>query len=219
MVFEDLKVSGSLPNRKFSRAIADWGFCEFRRQLEYKSSLKGNYVLPADLERFSAPGLELARFIVEVVEQLNTESLDSSYGDWGLYSYPPKMMLALLFYCYATRMFSSRKIETATYNLIPVIYITNGKHPDHGTINTFRKFFRKDLEELFRQILLIANGIGIFKLGYINVDGTKANASKSRAIGWDYANELEAQLKEEIGKLMELAGCWNKEKPGGIEYS
>lgn len=47
----------------------------------------------------------------------------------------------LLFYCYAKGIFSSRKMERATYELIPVWHLTAGTHPNHDSINTFRKRF------------------------------------------------------------------------------
>jgi len=174
-------------------------------------------VLPGNLEGFSSPGVELARFIVDVVEQLDTQSLENSYRGTGSKAYPPKMMLALLFYCYATDIFSSRTMEKASYELIPVIYITGGKHPDHDSINTFRKRFLKEIEELFLQILFVAYEMGIFKLGDISIDGTKikANASKHKAMS--SANKLEAQLKDEVEKLMELAKTNTFEKTTEID--
>ncbi len=78
-----------------------------------------------------------ARFVVEIVEQLDTSEIERCYKGGGSAPYPPKMMLALLFYCYAKGIFYSRQIEKATYELIPVLYITGGTHPDHDSINTF----------------------------------------------------------------------------------
>ena len=121
--------------------------------------------------------------------------------------YPPKMMLALLFYCYATGIFTSRKIEQATYEQIPVLFITGGTHPDHDSINTFRKRFLGELSDLFVKLLLIAHGMGILKLGDISMDGTKikANASKHKAMSWEYACKLEAQLRSEVEELIRRA--------------
>jgi transposase len=107
----------------------------------------------------------LARFVVEIVEQLDTHVIEEAYKGGGSAPYPPKMMLALLFYCYAKGIFSSRKIEQASYELIPVLYITGGMHPDHDSINTFRKRFLRQLPTLFVEILEYACGLGIFKLG------------------------------------------------------
>jgi transposase len=149
----------------------------------------------------------LARFVVEIMEQLDTRAIEQAYGGGGSPPYPPKMMLALLFYCYARGIFSSRKMERATYELIPVLFITGGTHPDHDSINTFRKRFLKALSDLFVQVLQIAHGMGVLKLGDISLDGTKikANASKHKAMSWDYAGKLEAQLRSEIDELIRRA--------------
>ncbi|MDO9103450.1 MAG: transposase, partial [Methylovulum sp.] len=95
----------------------------------------------------------LARFVVEIMEQLDTREIEQAYGGGGSQPYPPKMMLALLFYCYARGIFSCRKMERATYELIPVLFITGGTHPDHDSINTFRKRFLNTLSDLFVQVL------------------------------------------------------------------
>jgi transposase len=149
----------------------------------------------------------LARFVVEIVEHLDTRAIEVAYSGGGSAPYPPKMMLALLFYCYATGIFSSRKIERASYEQIPVLYITGGTHPDHDSINRFRQRFLTQLGPLFVEILAYASGLGIFKVGEISLDGVKieANASKHKAMSWDYACKLEAQLKEEVAALMRKA--------------
>jgi transposase len=96
--------------------------------------------LPGNLEGW-LDGNDLAHFIVEVVEVLDTGAIEGEYRGGGSAPYPPKMLLALLFYCYAKGIFTSRKIERATYELIPVLYVTGGTHPDHDSINTFRQRF------------------------------------------------------------------------------
>lgn len=149
----------------------------------------------------------LARFIVEVVDQMDISGIESQYTGGGSEGYPPKMLIALIFYCYASGIFSSRKIEKATYELIPAIFIAQGLHPDHSVISKFRKRFLKNLEVLFTQILLIASEMGILKLGDISLDGTKvkANASKHKALSYAYACKLEDKLKQEIATLMAKA--------------
>jgi transposase len=165
-----------------------------------------SFVLPENMDGCLAPE-HLARFIVDIVEQLDLCLIEESYSGRGSKAYPPEMMLSLLFYCYSVGLFSSRQIEMATYELIPVIFITGNTHPDHDSINTFRKRFLSDLEELFVEILLIAHGLGILKMGDISLDGTKihANASKHKAMSWEYANKLEKQFKEEVAQLLEKA--------------
>ena len=149
----------------------------------------------------------LARFVVEIVEQLDTSAIEGAYRGGGSAPYPPKMMLSLLFYCYAKGIFSSRKIEQAGYEQIPVLYITGGLHPDHDSINTFRRRFLEQLSPLFVEILEYACGLGIFKLGDISIDGVKikANASKHKAMSWEYACKLEEQLRQEVATLLAKA--------------
>lgn len=149
----------------------------------------------------------LARFIVDIVGQLDTSDIESQYTSAGSEGYPPKMLIALIFYAYASGIFSSRKIEKATYELIPAIFISQGLHPDHTAIAKFRKRFLKDLESLFTQILLIASEMEVLKLGNISLDGTKlkANASKHKALSYEYACKIEDQLKKEIAILMAKA--------------
>ncbi len=150
--------------------------------------------LPGNLEGW-LDGNDLAYFIVEVVEALDTREIEADDRGGGGAPYPPKMLLALLFYCHAKGIFSSRKIERATYELIPVLYLTGGLHPDHDSINTFRQRFLPQFERFFVQVLLIAHALGVVKLGEVSLDGTKiaANASKHHAMSGAYAERLEQQ--------------------------
>jgi transposase len=163
----------------------------------------------------------LARFIVEIVDGLDVTALEAAYGGGGSAPYPPKMMLALLFYGYATGIFSSRALERATYELIPVIYITGNTHPDHNSINTFRRRFLEELKGLFVQILLRAYGLGVLQLGDLSLDGSKvhANASKHKAMSWDYANRLEDQLHAEVEALVQQAEAGNTEPVPGLKVA
>ena len=70
-----------------------------------------------------------------------------------------------MFYGYATGVFSSRKIEKATYESLPFRFLAGGLHPDHDTVANFRKTFLAEMQELFVQILLLAQAAGVLKLG------------------------------------------------------
>lgn len=167
------------------------------------------------------PTDHLARFIVDLVEGLDVTALEAAYGGGGSAPYPPKMMLALLFYGYATGIFSSRALERATYDLIPVLYITGNTHPDHNSINTFRKRFLPELQGLLVQILLRAYGLGVLQLGNLSLDGSKvhANASKHQAMSWDYANRLDDQLRAEVETLLQQAEAGNPEPVPGLKVA
>jgi transposase len=149
----------------------------------------------------------LARFIVDVVSKLDLHELKMAYSGGGSQAYHPEMLLALLFYGYATGVFSSRKLEQATYDSIAFRYIAANTHPDHDTLAAFRKRFLQQLKPLFVQILLLAKMLGFLKLGKVSLDGSKvqANASKHSALSWGHAVELEQQLKDEVTRLMAMA--------------
>lgn len=164
------------------------------------------YLLPPSVQDW-LPESHLARFIVEIVSRLDLSTLERAYAGRGSKAYHPSMLLSLLFYGYATGVFSSRKLEVATYDSVAFRYVSGNVHPDHDTIAHFRKRFLKELKPLFVQILLIAHEMGLLKLGTVVLDGTKvkANASKHQALSWEYACRLEEQLKQEVESLLALA--------------
>jgi transposase len=164
------------------------------------------YLLPPSIQDY-LPEDHLACFIVEIVEQLNLSAFTSVYSGKGKKPYHPAMLITLLFYGYSTGTFSSRKLEKATHDSIAYRYICANTHPDHDTIATFRKRFLKELGGLFVDILLIAETMGLLKLGTVSLDGTKikANASKHKALSWAHANKLEEQLNTEVEELLRKA--------------
>jgi transposase len=164
------------------------------------------YLLPPSIQDW-LPEQHLARFIVDIVDQLDLSKLESCYGGGGKQPYHPALLLAMMFYGYATGVFSSRKLEQASHDSVAFRFITADSHPDHDTIATFRKRFLPELEGLFVQILVVAKVMGLFKLGKVSLDGTKvkANASKHKAMSWGYANKLEEQLLREVKELFRRA--------------
>ena len=157
--------------------------------------------------REALPANHLARFVVELVAQLDLTSIYERYGSRGGEAYAPEVLLALLFYGYATGVFSSRKIEKATYETLPFRFVAGGLHPDHDTLANFRKTFLNEIKELFVQMLLLAQTAGYLKLGNISMDGSKvhANASKSKAVSYKRLLELEVHLRAEVDQLFLLA--------------
>jgi transposase len=152
------------------------------------------------------PANHLARFVVDVIAQLDLSPIYAQYAPTGGEPIAPEILLGLLFYGYANGVFSSRKIEKATYESIPFRYIASGMHPDHDTIANFRKTFLTEIKELFVQILLLAQVAEVLKLGNISLDGSKvhADASKSKAVSYKRLGKLETQLKKEVKDLFEL---------------
>ena len=152
------------------------------------------------------PPDHLARFLVDVIAQLDFAPIYARYAPRGGAPYAPELLFGLLVYGYATGVFSSRKIERATYESAPFRFIAGNLHPDHDTLATFRKTFLPELHDLFVQVLLLAQAMGVLKLGTISIDGTKihADASKSKAVSYKRLLELEAQLRAEVAALFAL---------------
>ena len=148
----------------------------------------------------------LARFIVSIIAQLDLSKIYARYAPVGGEPIDPKVLLGLLLYGYAAGVFSSRKIETATYESIPFRFIAGGLHPDHDTLAHFRKTFLADLKALFVQVLLVAQEAGALNLGNISLDGSKlhADASKSHAVSYQRLLELEGQVRQEVEELFAL---------------
>lgn len=163
---------------------------------------KTDYLFPPSVSDW-LPENHLARFVVEVVDQLDLSELTRQYAGRGSKAHHPAVLLSLLIYGYATGVFSSRKIERATHDSIAFRYLAANTHPDHDTIATFRRRFLPQLEALFVQVLLLAREMKLMKLGRIALDGTKvkANASKHKALSYGHAKKIEAQLKAEVSAL------------------
>ena len=165
---------------------------------DYTTTLK----LTVSLEE-AVPPNHLARFIVDVIAQLDLNAIYARYGERGGEALAPEVLLGVLFYGYATGVFSSRKLEKATYESLPFRYVAGDLHPDHDTLAHFRTTFLPELKELFVQILVLAQAAGVLKLGNLSLDGTKihADASKSKAVSYQRLLELDRQLRAEVEQL------------------
>jgi transposase len=152
------------------------------------------------------PPNHVARFVVDVIAQLDLTAIYKRYAPLGGEALAPEILLGILFYGYATGLFSSRKLERATYESIPFRFVASGLHPDHDTIAHFRKTFLAELQDLFVQILLLAQAARVLKLGNISIDGSKihADASKSQAVSYKHLLDLEIQLRQEVSELLTL---------------
>src|SRR5262244_3244296 len=176
------------------------------------------FLLPPSLDEW-LPERHLARFVVEVIDGLDLSAMVKSYRGSGSAGYHPALLLGLLVYGYTTGVFSSRKLERATYDSVAFRFIAANDHPDHDTIATFRRRFLKDIEGLFVRVLELAREMGLLKLGTVGLDGTKihANASRHSALSYEHAGKLEVQLRAEVEKLLAKAEVADKaDVPDGM---
>ena len=161
------------------------------------------YLLPPDIRDW-VPEDDLAHFVLEAVERVPMSTFQVNERGTGSAQYHPRMMLALLIYCYANGIFGLRRIERATYRDLGVRYVAADCHPDHDTICAFRRQNIEAVSEAFLQVLLMARELKLLKVGTVSVDGTqlRANASKRNSIRRDRAVALRKQLRGEIDDLL-----------------
>ncbi len=184
------------------------------RQADYEATESVQITLGEAL-----PEDHLARFVVEVVKLLDLSEIYDKYSERGGMPYAPEVLLGLLLYGYATGIFSSRKIERASYESIPFRYIAGNMQPDHDTINQFRKDNLEELKGLFVQVLMLAHMMGYVKLGNISIDGSKihADASKSKAVSFGRLEQMEERLQQEMEELFALAEEVESVRPEGFD--
>jgi len=161
-------------------------------------------LLPPDLRDWVRDD-HIVNFLIDAVDRLPAEYFSTNERGTGDEQYPPRMMLTLLIYCYATGRFSSRVIENATREDVVVRYICGGDlHPDHDTICSFRRKNRELFEKAFVEVLLMAQeSAGLKKFGTVSIDGTKikASASKHSAVSYKHAGEQIELLSKEVEQL------------------
>ena len=165
-------------------------------------------LLPPDLRDWLPEG-HLARFVAEVIGELNLSEIFAGYeGDGrGQAAYHPRMMAGLLIYGYCSGVFSSRRIERATFEDVAFRFLSGDQHPDHDTIAAFRERHLDALKGLFMQVLKLCEKAGLVKLGHVALDGTKvkANASKHKAMSYDHMCKREQELAQQVAGLMSQA--------------
>ncbi len=170
--------------------------------------------------------------MVEVVEGPDLRAMTGSYRGSGKASYHPELLLGLIIYGYATGVFSSRKLERATYDSVTFRFIAAHEHPDHDTIAAFRRRFLKQIEALFVQVLVLAREMGVLQIGTVALDGTKIHAracpraglrpdpwaSRHSALSYEHAGKIEAQLQAEVAGLMARAEAADQaDVPDGMQ--
>jgi len=168
-----------------------------------------SYLLPPSPQDWLPEG-HLAYFILDVVKLLDLNAIIvavDAKDARGQKPYSPVMMVALLLYAYCVGVFSSRRIERATYEDVAFRVIAGGQHPDHSRISDFRRAHLDALAGLFIQTVRLCLEAGLVKLGTLALDGSKvqANASKHKAMSYERMQEQEKRLEQEIASLLARA--------------
>lgn len=175
-------------------------------------------LLPVDMRDWVAEN-DSVHFILEAVEHVDIHHFKLKQTRSGKAQYPPRMMLALLIYCYSHGIFSSRKIERASHRDLYVRYLTGSTHPDHDTICSWRNANEAAISRCFIEVLKLARELKLLKLGTIAIDGThiRANASKDNNLTYERTEQLDALLEQDIEALMQEAKQADRQEDAGDE--
>src|ERR687893_486402 len=152
------------------------------------------------------PEGDLVYFLLDTVATLDLTPIFAHYERElrGQPPFHPRMMVALLLYCYATGTRSSRKIMRRCQVDVACRVIVREDIPAFRTISDFRKTHLARLEALFVEGLKLCALAGLVKVGTLALDGTKvkANASRHKAMSYDRMQEEETRLKEQIAGML-----------------
>jgi len=155
------------------------------------------------------PEDHLAYFISDTVDALDISAIEAAYrrAGAGTLAYHPRMMLKLLVYGYCTGTFSSRSIARGVEENVALRVLAAGHSPSHRTLCRFRTDHIAAFEDLFVQVVRIAQEAKLVKMGTLAIDGTKlkANASKHKAMSYGRMKEQDAKLAKEIAAIVKAA--------------
>ena len=175
------------------------------------------FLLPPSVEEFIKED-HLARLVTEVVDRLDTSSIEKSYSFLGQKSYHPRLLLKLWIYGYATGTLSGRKIAMMCETDTAYMFLASMYTPDFRTINDFRKDNIEFFSDCFKQVLQICRELGMGKVGLIAIDGTKirANASAKKSFSKESYQQWLMQIDEQIKHLQQKADEINAKEDGEL---
>ena len=167
-----------------------------------------DWLLPPSPREWLPEG-DLVYFLLDVVKTFDLSAITRTYEQEGR-GYPPfhpRMMVTLLLYGYCMGVYSSRRIQKLCERDAAHRVIVGDDVPNFRTISDFRKLHLSALQSLFTQVLTLCRQAGLVKVGLVSLDGTKvkANASRHKAMSYEYMQKEEHRLQEEISGLLAQA--------------
>lgn len=170
-------------------------------------SIDQPFLLPPDVREW-VPEKHLARFIGDIVELLDLRTFKTTYrGRRGRPPYHPAMMLKVILYSFCTGVFSSRKMEKATYDSVATRFLAANQHPDYSSFCNFRKRHQEAIRSVFVECVALCREIGLSTLGHVAIDGTLLRGSASKGSGIKSA-ELERLISEDEELIQNLLQKW-----------
>jgi transposase len=148
----------------------------------------------------------LCFFVHRVVEELDLSRFEEAYVEEGPPAYAPALMVKVWLYAYALQVTSSRRLEQRIREDLAFRYLAGGATPDHWTLNDFRTRHRRAINDVFLQVVEVARGLGMGRLGHVAIDSTRVQANASRR-----RTETEQELRQRLAKTRRAIRRWQQQ--------
>lgn len=175
---------------------------------ELRADYTTQFLFPPALEDW-VKGDDPARFIRAFVDSLDLEEIAGP--EWakaiddptGRPHYAFDLLLKVWLYGYLYNIRSSRKLERACRQMMPLVWLTGMFEPDHNTLWRFWKRYRHALKKVFVSSVRVALEANLVGMVLQAVDGTKIVSVASRKSAWHRADlkKVLAAVDERIEKL------------------
>ena len=163
------------------------------------------YLLPPSVKDVLGEG-HLCFFVHRVVEQLDLRGFEQEYVEEGPPAYAPALMVKVWLYAYGLQVTSSRRLEQRIREDLAFRYLAGGATPDHWTLNDFRTRHRRAINDLFLQVVEVARGLGMARLGHVAIDSTRVGANASRR-----GMETERERRQRLARTRREVRRWQQQ--------
>jgi transposase len=160
------------------------------------------YLLPPNVKDVLGSD-HLVFFVHGVVEHLNLEEFTQAYGDEGGAVYAPELMLKVWLYAYALGVTSARRLEQRIREDLAFRYLAGGATPDNWALSAFRRRHGRGMNDVFTQVLELAQKLGMVRLGHVAIDSTRVRGAASRD-----RVDTETKLRRERARLRRQVRRW-----------
>ena len=188
---------------------------KFRPKAKFKRYDQGQMmVLPPSLDEL-IPRDHLVRVVDRTLEEMDLTRLYAPYKGGGTTSYDPKMMLKVIVYAYALKIYSGRKIARALRQDITFMWLSGMSRPDFRTINLFRSGVLKEtIEHIFSSMLMFLVEKEYVRFENYFVDGTdmQADANKHKVVWKKNAKRYKEIAEQKLKQLFEKIDQLNEEE-------
>lgn len=176
------------------------------------------YLLPPNVKDVLG-GDHLCFWLHAVVEKLDLRRFEEAYAEEGRQAYPPGMMLKVWLYAFCLGITSTRRLERRIHEDLAFRYLAGNLTPDHKTLSEFQRLHRRAINDVFTQVVQLARGAGMAKLGHVAIDSTRIRANASRRSVVNYDRAQWARDRRLVRAFQQKASQQDPEEDGGVNLT